>query len=85
MSPFLPTTMSKTINGIVAHDDPDFIQAHILKLKENLTNCHNELQVVYGQLNYLKSKVSDLEKQNLKLKIELSIHGIELKDEESIW
>lgn len=54
------------------HDDPAFMKAQIHALKENLTNCHNELQMVYGELNKVK-------KENKSLKIELSIHGIELK------
>lgn len=54
------------------HDDPAFIKAHIYALKSNLLKCHNELQLVYGELNKVK-------KENTKLKIELSIHGIELE------
>lgn len=54
------------------HDDPAFMKAQIYALKENLTNCHNELQMVYGELNKVK-------KENKALKVELSIHGIELE------
>jgi hypothetical protein len=54
------------------HDDPAFMKAQIYALKQNLTQCHNELQMVYGELNQVK-------KQNKALKVELSIHGIELE------
>jgi uncharacterized coiled-coil DUF342 family protein len=53
-------------------DDPAFMKAQIYALKENLTNCHNELQMVYGELNNAKKQIK-------ALKVELSIHGVELK------
>jgi uncharacterized coiled-coil DUF342 family protein len=54
------------------HDDPAFMKAQIHALKENLTNCHNELQMVYGELSKAKKEIK-------ALKVELSIHGVELK------
>lgn len=54
------------------HDDPAFMKAQIYALKQNLTQCHNELQMVYGELNQVK-------KENKALKVELSIHGIEIE------
>ena len=60
------------------HDDPSFMKAQIYTLKENLTNCHNELQMVYGELNQAKKENKKLKKENNDLKVELSIHGIEL-------
>ena len=61
------------------HDDPRFMKAQIYALKENLTGCHNELQIVYGELNNAKKEIQALKKQIKDLKVELSIHGVELK------
>jgi len=69
---------------LIDYNDPEFLKEHVKTLKENLLNCHNELQMIYGQLNVSKDYIKHLEAQNLKLKIELTIHGIELKDEEDI-
>jgi hypothetical protein len=96
MSPFLPlkTLMNNVKNDIPnyndseipAKDDPKFIEAHIETLKVNLLNCHNELQMIYGQLNAAKDYIKHLESENLKLNIKLTVNGIETEDynEESI-
>lgn len=79
--------MSKLIIDNTAHDDPKFLLARIEVLKENLLNCHNENQMLYGAFAKSRNEVKALKKENNDLKVELSIHGIEFKDqnnEESI-
>lgn len=60
-------------------DDPAFMKAQIFALKENLMGCHNELEMVYGELSQALREVKKLKEENNRLKVELSIHGIELE------
>jgi len=79
--------MSNVIIDDTKHDDPKFLKAQVEVLQENLLNCHNELQIAYGAINNNAKRIRQLQDENVSLKIELSIHGIEFKDqndEESI-
>lgn len=73
--------MSKLIIDNTAHDDPKFLLARIEVLKENLLNCHNENQMLYGVLSKSRKQIKTLKKENNDLKVELSIHGIDFKDQ----
>ena len=55
-------------------DDKKFINAHIVTIKENLTNCHNQLQIVYGQLNEERRKNKELENEIESLKAIIIAH-----------
>lgn len=61
----------------------DFLKAHIETLKENLLNCHNEIQMLYGELAASKKYIGKLEAENINLKIKLTINGIDY-DEKGI-
>lgn len=68
-----------TIIDDTRHDDPAFMKKQIIALKENLMGCHNELEMVYGELSQALSQNKKLIQENNALKVELSIHGIKLK------
>jgi hypothetical protein len=73
MPPFFSTIM---IIDDTEFENLDFIKAHIQTLKTNLLNCHNELQMLYGELNTSKKYIGKLEAENINLKIKLTVNGI---------
>jgi hypothetical protein len=64
------------------HDDPAFMKAQIHALKENLTGCHNELQMAYGELHAQKKRNEQLWLLYDKAQRILWKNGLDIEEDE---